>query len=396
MSMVATDFKGLLKVSIKSRHDSHTDQYNRILMVKLLLVSSAIMGISWFKDSMNCMVPEFHAISDDDKFVPGACWIQGVYVYKELKTRIDKVAYFGIPKDINNDGMLPSGSLCTTQKRFDKEPDPECRSMEKTYFLQYQWMPFLIAGLALMYYIPYLVFRQVNHDLVSLKNTVKDKKSPPNAAKITKAFFKPSLKPRRMDILRVLLNICVKILYLIVNVVALLGLDSVLNDEYVSYGGEWVKWARMNNTIAYDYMGMRDFPKPGNLLLPPFGFCEIYESAKDIKTTVGNRHKVICELSQNILYQYVLIVLWFAFIIGIVVSIIGLVVLLVHYLLGVLKIRKADAPYKMLFNSLSFRELEYLQFVQKKNLQLYGEILENLQNKVIGGSKNGKIMNNYY
>ena len=57
MAMVATDIKSMLSISIKSRHDSHTDQYNRIFMVKLLLVSSLIMGISWFQDSINCMVP---------------------------------------------------------------------------------------------------------------------------------------------------------------------------------------------------------------------------------------------------------------------------------------------------------------------------------------------------
>ena len=57
MAMVATDIKGLLSVTIKSRHDSHSDQYNRIFMVKLMLVSSLVMGISWFQDSITCIVP---------------------------------------------------------------------------------------------------------------------------------------------------------------------------------------------------------------------------------------------------------------------------------------------------------------------------------------------------
>ena len=57
MAMVATDIKSMLSISIKSRHDSYTDQYNRIFMVKMLLVSSLIMGISWFQDSIHCMVP---------------------------------------------------------------------------------------------------------------------------------------------------------------------------------------------------------------------------------------------------------------------------------------------------------------------------------------------------
>ena len=57
MAMVATDIKGMLSIAIKSRHDSHADQFNRIFMVKILLVSSLIMGISWFQDSINCIVP---------------------------------------------------------------------------------------------------------------------------------------------------------------------------------------------------------------------------------------------------------------------------------------------------------------------------------------------------
>lgn len=69
---------------------------------------------------------------------------------------------------------------------------------------------------------------------------------------------------------------------------------------------------------------MRHLPKPGNALLPTFGFCEVHESAKDIKTAVINEYRFVCEISQHVLYQYVLILLWFAMIFGIVVSVIGL------------------------------------------------------------------------
>ena len=72
-------------------------------------------------------------------------------MYKELQTRVDKVAYFGIPKDMNNDGMLPTGSLCTTQKRFDTEPDPDCRPMHKTFFLQVCACDFLNLTLIIVF-----------------------------------------------------------------------------------------------------------------------------------------------------------------------------------------------------------------------------------------------------
>ena len=57
MAMIATDIKSMLSITIKSRHDCYTDQYNRIFMVKILLVSCFIMGISWFQDSITCIVP---------------------------------------------------------------------------------------------------------------------------------------------------------------------------------------------------------------------------------------------------------------------------------------------------------------------------------------------------
>ena len=78
---------------------------------------------------------------------------------------------------------------------------------------------------------------------------------------------------------------------------------------------------------------MRHSPKPGNALLPTFGFCEVHESAKDIKTAVINEYRFVCEISQHVLYQYVLILLWFAMIFGIVVSIIGLLAKFVGHMI---------------------------------------------------------------
>ena len=54
---------------------------------------------------------------------------------------------------------------------------------------------------------------------------------------------------------RILLNIVIKMLYVAVNVVAFLLTDSVLVNRYRVYGLEWVKWAKLENNMAYDYMG---------------------------------------------------------------------------------------------------------------------------------------------
>ena len=369
MAMIATDIKGMLSVKIKPRNDTYTDQYNRIFMVKILLVTCVIMGISWFNDSVKCLVPGVNAV--DGGFVSQACWIQGVYVYKELMYRSSEVGYFGIPKDMDNDGMLASGELCSTTPKFGVVNE-KCKPMQKTFFLQYQWMPFLIAALSILYYLPYIGFRSANSDLISLKNTIKGGTA--NAEKIAKNFFDRHSNPSRNMTLRVVFNILIKVLYIVANLVAFLGLDNLLNGEFVSYGSKWVSWAKLDNAVAYDYMGKYDQPKPGNVLLPPFGYCEMYESSKDIKHSTANKHKLICELSQNILYQYSLVIVWFAIVFGIVISVIGLILLLVSYAVNMFGAKDNYGGKKI--RSLTLREREYLEFIQKKNPILYREVLE--------------------
>jgi len=62
-----------------------------------------------------------------------------VYIYKELRSRVDEVAYFGIPKDIDMDGILedtPNKELCNTMPRLAKDVKEGCRAMHKTFFIQ--------------------------------------------------------------------------------------------------------------------------------------------------------------------------------------------------------------------------------------------------------------------
>ena len=48
--------------------------------------------------------------------------------------------------------------------------------MTRQYYLQHQWMPFYIASLSILFYMPYIVFRIINTNMISLKTTLeKDK-----------------------------------------------------------------------------------------------------------------------------------------------------------------------------------------------------------------------------
>ena len=58
MAALLGDVRKILAVKMKTRQDSHTDQYNRLVMVKVMLISSFAVGMNWFKDKLKCIVPK--------------------------------------------------------------------------------------------------------------------------------------------------------------------------------------------------------------------------------------------------------------------------------------------------------------------------------------------------
>ena len=146
-------------------------------------------------------------------------------------------------------------------------------------------MPFLIASIAIIYYTPYIVFITANQDLISLRKEIKRETT--DADKIAKHYFNHRTNPPRAMALRVLLNILVKVLYFAANLITLLGIDNLFNREFLSYGQKWVKWSSLDNHLAFDYMGMRDFPKPGKKLfsISVFYTCPLFHG---IRSFVNN------------------------------------------------------------------------------------------------------------
>lgn len=373
---IAGDVKDMLSISRKQRHDSYTDQFSRVFMMKMMMVGVLFVGMNWYADDINCIIPG--ALGIDGGFVKQACWINGLYVYEDIQVHEGQIGYYGIPREISNDGKYAKGMLCKTQNQ-DGLKDTDCKPMKKTFFLQYQYMVFYVAMLAGLYYSPYLIFGLVNIDLVSLKNDTKEK----DAKKIVDNYFNPSINPPRKQRYRILGNLIVKILYIAVNVIAFMLTDSVLNNRYFNYGSEWIKWSKLDNYQAYDYMGSRVMAKPGNVLLPSFGLCEVRESAVDIKHEIINKHRFLCEMSSHILYQYIFVIIWFAMIFGIIISVIGLLIKLVDHLMTMSLFMRDN------IKGLTLRECEYLQYLQKKDMSTYGEVLRLLKtdNKFGGANR---------
>ena len=89
MSFIANNIKAILEIKIKTRHDSYTDQFSRIFMVKMFIISSLVIGIDWFHDTVACIVPNSSDLSS--KFVHSACWIQGKFHKLLLNARFYQV-----------------------------------------------------------------------------------------------------------------------------------------------------------------------------------------------------------------------------------------------------------------------------------------------------------------
>lgn len=370
MSMITGNLKGLLTIKIKARHDNFTDQFHRIFMVKMAMVASFLLGLNWFKDTITCIIPGTAGI--DKGYVHQACWIQGFYVYKDLPLeKTHSLQYYGIPKDLEMDGMFPNGELCQVGS------SPACVAMAKTFYLQYQWFPFYIAVIGFLFYMPYILFRFINNDLISLKTTIKG--IDPDIDSIVKNYFNYQINPKFRQQLRLAANIIVKICYLLVNVIAFTATDSLLNGDFRKYGSQWIDWSKKTNEMAYDYTSSRNMIKPGEVLLPTFGFCEVLELGKDIKHTLYNNHRFVCEISQNVLYQYVLILLWFLYIFGMVVSCIGLIMKLVDHLITITCFLSQGSQAKKVYQALTLRECEYLEFIRKKNMPVYGKLIRKLK-----------------
>ena len=78
----------------------------------------------------------------DSEFISAACWIQGVYIYPEMSKRMEESAYFGMPKEMNMDGLSKDENgvhwLCQSKRRDEntKRPPQVCEEMEKVFYLQ--------------------------------------------------------------------------------------------------------------------------------------------------------------------------------------------------------------------------------------------------------------------
>ena len=240
--------KDILTVTFKHRHDSYSDQFNRIFMTKMLLIASIVIGVDYFSDQVNCMIPDNSGHSKD--FFNAACWITGFYVYDEMKYRLHESAYYGIPRRVDYDGIHKlTNELCETKKTDFIGHVDNCEPMTKIYYLHFQWMPVYMGSLSMLYYLPYVAFRIANSDLISLKKELK--KSPGDLNPIIRNYFNYSVNTLIQLRLRIWWNIVVKLLYVFLGLSAFHITDHLLLGNYLTFGGDYLEWYGQNNTLRH-------------------------------------------------------------------------------------------------------------------------------------------------
>ena len=94
---------------------------------------------------------------------------------------------------------------------------------------------------------------------------------------------------------------------------------------------------------------------------------------------------MICEISQNIRYQYNFIILWFFFAVGVVIATLGCFYYLFQHLRNMLWIYyrvqiegKPLTATDRVHSQLTLREMEYLDKIGQMDMTMYGEILREL------------------
>ena len=285
--------------------------------------------------------------------------------------------------DIEHDGLVKGADnvLCAVIGKGNI-PTRHCKKLMKTFYLHYQWFPFYVASLGILFYIPYMVFTYVNDDIKSLKDSIVDS----DADEIVKAYFNYEVNVRTRMRLRILGNILVKILYIGSNVSCFLMTDYLFNHDFRTFGQAWSKWSKMENEIQYAYSPHRSSPTPGNFLLPTFGLCEVVEANMEIIQARSNVHRFVCEISMHVLYQYVLITLWYLVAIGIVVSCLGLLQKLIDHLWVTTCFLAHGSKVQVIYKNMSLREVEYLEYIRRKNLAKYRDVIQRITDQRTKGT----------
>lgn len=287
-----------------SKNDDWVDRLSRRYTVFFLAVCAIIVtGALWIGKAITCWVPK-HFTGSHEAYANAYCWVKNTY-------------------------FLPF-----------EEHIPEAHEEEKRHtILYYQWMPFILLGQALLFYLPSTVWESLNVragvDFDSIMETATKLSRVDQSAesekilkyvtqqierflgarkiseegeksRSTKKKVKcPGLCGRRNGAYLIILYIFVKLLYITNIVLQLIILNGLLRTTFAVYGVEFLR----NAWIDDHWVHSKTFPR--------VTMCDFYARR------IGNvqRYTVQCVLPINMYTEKIYAFLWFWFFFVLVMSI---------------------------------------------------------------------------
>lgn len=293
--------------------DDKWDQVNRSYVFILFLFMGIVSSLRQYTggliacDGFSKFSPQF---SED------FCWTLGMYTVEEAyHMPIDMVPYPGImPSQLP--GCLPR--MLKNGTRFKCPESSTILPVNKIYHLWYQWASFWFYIVAVAFYIPYIVFKQLGGEdykplIRMLKSPLLDHDGMELAVNKTVHWCLLRFKTymfgkgynawwRRNSLSFVFM--ATKILYLLVVMVVFYATDQMFEyGSFFKYGAEWsgVKFSPLKRNIS-DYQTYQK-----DILFPKIVSCEIKRfGASGIETETAQ-----CVLAPNVLNQYLFLIAWF-------------------------------------------------------------------------------------
>lgn len=194
------------------------------------------------------------------------------------------------------------------------------------------------------------------------------------------SYFNHKINSIQRNRFRTFVNYIVKIMYIVNSLLAFYFLDWLTYDRFEEYGPSWIEFARNSSRAKHDF-ARRDRPSPGNLFFPTFAMCDLDDIRYDTIKQSGIAVKVVCEISSHILYQYFFIVFWVVIIIAIVSSFLGLGIHTAKHVYLLHKMKRINDT-KIFYRYMTLRGFEYLDFIRSRDLAMYFQVLEMLNESV--------------
>lgn len=386
------NIKDFITIKTKSRADNPLDQYHRMIKPRIYMVISLVFLGLWLTDKINCSNEEKY--NAPGSYTSGTCVTRGFYIYQEM---LDKFRYhsgfYGIPDDLTYDGVSINGELCSMKKKYN-DPKSMCKPMKKIYFRYHIFLPWFIMCLAPISFLPYILYKFVAKELVSLRREIKCEdekavKGKPVRANFTETLYEEYFiteKDNKRDLLLIAGMFTVKIAYILCDLTEFIILHYTFDKKFIPYGHKWVQWTRLPHDKAYD-LTYEHMLIPGEELIPSHGLCEFPQISRGgIHSMSDEYNKLACELSPHVVYQYGMLIIWFSIIIGICIGVIDVVLYVVHIASIARKKKGGSRKFSLMHQILSIREILLLDAAKKESLDMFKKLSIAVRDKRSGKS----------